>query len=164
MAGPGLTARPLLRVQVDDYVAQSGLQQNRHGARASSATSPRGGTRNPSSSTATRHPRRDVSLRHPSSDTAPFGAAGSRPPGRCCAVRVGSAPSADLLRILVPPGRLARKPVPQKGPCTGFCAPFISISRMTLFCSSGRLRGSWRAIAAPPSPAFLVGQLLLWIS
>ena len=38
--GRGLTARPLLGVQVDDDVAQSGLQQNRHGARSSSQPAP----------------------------------------------------------------------------------------------------------------------------
>lgn len=38
--GAGLTTRPLLGVQVDDDVAQSGLQQNRHGAGFSATIPP----------------------------------------------------------------------------------------------------------------------------
>lgn len=59
-AGPGLTARPLLRVQIDDDVAQTGLQEHRHGVSASDA-----GSASPGVSSATRRPRRLAGLAAP---------------------------------------------------------------------------------------------------
>ena len=142
--GPGLTARPLLGVQIDDDVAQSGLQQNRHGARCSSATSRGCDRRSPSWST----PR--VTL-----GATPFDVIlpATPPPSRAArsarwlcprgGVLMGPAPGAVLLKILVRPGRLARKPVARKDVCKGYCASFVSISRTRrtfqqpfLLCSS----------------------------